>query len=148
MGSAGGGGDASMQPVGAVLRLRLPFAFGRHSGERQNPGGRESASVLANLSVATSMRRNDGGVGGLDPCGSQFLVPRSELTPHRISLRAKRSASATFPPSSVGNDPQGGSDLDTAKRGRAASGHTRASPPRGSSTPLQDHRDLPIFARN
>ena len=32
-----------------------------------------------------------------------------EPYPPRISLRTNRSASATFPPSSVGNDPQGGS---------------------------------------
>ena len=46
----------------------------------------------------------------------KFLLYQLRSSPHCISLRTKRSASATFPPSSVGNDPQGGSDSNLASR--------------------------------
>ena len=59
------------------------------------------------------------------PTASAFapaLLPQSgnprfslEFHPPRISLRTKRSASPTFPPSSVGNDPQGGRFPPTLK---------------------------------
>ena len=46
------------------------------------------------------------------------------LTPHRISL-AKGSASATFPPLSVGNDPQGGSVFEARIKGGVFLSFTR-----------------------
>ena len=75
LGSAGGGGDASMQPVGAVLRLRLRFAFGRHSGERQNPGGRVSALVLGGKSVGKERTESEAA-----PVGGAFVLWNH--TPH------------------------------------------------------------------
>ena len=57
------------------------------------------------------------------PVGGRHRAKRlsnAGMSPHRISPRSKRSASATFPPALVGNDPQGGS-------GSKQGGETRPS---------------------
>ena len=110
----------------------LPFSAmhnaGGHIGpplQRQNLS--LSRSLANNIPPLRGSRRGKGASPQASRWGAisveeEGIVPtkmKEELldsSPHRISLRSKRSASATFPPSSVRNDPQGGSNSPSRSR--------------------------------
>ena len=101
-GEAGGSGRAVEFVQRSVFTTTAPL-----SGSREGKDGVRSRACGGQFRVRSEELRADMFlVSGL----SQTLPLRSSLTPHRISFRAKRSASATLPPFSVGTDPQGGSD--------------------------------------
>ena len=102
MGSAGGGGVRLCSPW--VRIPAPPPAFRLWSSFWRTPESRRTKKRIG--SGGKVRRQGEDGVRSRAGGGSFCFV---EPYPPRISLRTNRSASATFPPLSVGNDPQGGS---------------------------------------